>query len=232
MLTTTNTVTMSPEQWEAVIRGMRNPKNSWELSDSYISYVRNDENSPHSYPAQFFLGEKDRQLMLNPSKAGSDHAKFRRMMPVMVDIKAPLYWWKEFETYRTGVAPNPTDIELNSCSTMHKLTDKEFDLSDFSWEHLNPANLALLEGTIGVLNYYRGKYLQAQDSEEQKNAWWQIIQLLHSSYEQKRTMFINYEALSHMYHARKNHKLDEWRALCRWIESLPYSEIITGEVAE
>ena len=205
MLEILKTVTPSPEQWEIVIEGMRNPMNSWANMDTVVEGEKID------------MGDADKARMFNLAKGGPVHAKYRRMLPVHVTINAPLYWWKEFETYRTGMAPNPTDIELNSCSTMHKITEKEFVLSDFSSEHLLPDAKQTLMGMEDMANLY----------------WWQIIQILPSSYNQKRTMGINYEALSAMYHWRHNHKLDEWKTLCKWMETLPNSEIITlKEVGE
>lgn len=218
MLEILKTITPSPEQWEIVIEGMRNPMNSWANIDSHIDGEKIE------------MGDADKARMFNLAKGGPVHAKYRRMLPVHVTINAPLYWWKEFETYRTGVAPNPTDIELNSCSTMHKVTEKEFVLSDFSSEHLLPDAKQTLIGTIDELNYYRSMYFdqKAKGKEDLANLyWWQIIQILPSSYNQKRTMGINYEALSAMYYWRHNHKLDEWKTLCKWMETLPNSEIIT-----
>lgn len=236
MLTISKTVTPSPAQWEIVLEGMRNPHDSWDNMDSYITHFENPE-TLETADYQFYMGKNDRSRAMNLSNGGSVHAKYRRQLPVHAHITAPLYFWKEFETYRTGVAPNPTDIELDSCSTMHRVTAKEFTMSDFSHEHLFTAEDILngivekgypigendLIRTIGSLNYYRKKFLETEDM----NWWWQIIQTLPSSYNQKRTLFINYEALSSMYFWRHNHKLDEWRQLCRWIENLPYSELIT-----
>ena len=209
--------------WEAAIRGMRNPLNSWHLSDT--KYYNT------SAPA---IGENDLKLMKNLSKAGSDHAKFRRMICVTVDITAPLYWWKEFDTYKVGTV-------ANSCSTMHKIHDKEFTLEDFSHEHLTEFTevdaggdtyihdtLRWLKTTINQLNWARQNYLETQD----KRYWWQMIQLLPTSYNQKRTVLLNYEVLANIYKSRKNHKLDEWHVFCDWIKTLPYSEIITGEENE
>ena len=242
--------------WEAAIRGMRNPLNSWEQSDSLfgknleIPYSQNnpiiliDENGVETY-----IGDNDLNLMKRLRNAGTDHRKFMRMIAVYVDITAPLYWWKEFDTYKVGTV-------ANSCSTMHKIADKEFTLDDFSHEHLidyclyscnevdepviNDAphigcgGLQLLNLTINVLNYYREKYLVATKTEEYtglpaKDIWWQMIQLLPSSYNQRRTVMLNYEVLANMCKSRKNHKLDEWRDFCLWIRTLPYSQLITGE---
>ena len=231
----------SPEQMEFIIEGMRNPMNSWEKSDSGILGDPFSEGRKES----FSLGGADYSLMLRLSNAGTEHRKYMRMMPVYVRITAPLYWWKEFDTYSVGVAPNPTDIIMNSCSTMHKIAEKEFTVDDFSHEHLlnmanNDAGDALFlndktnirvdgEGllwlTIDVLNYYRGRYIKTKD----KSYWWQMIQLLPSSYNQTRNVKLNYEVLANIYRQRKNHKLDEWREFCKWIASLPYSELIVDQ---
>ena len=200
--------------WEASIRGLRNPKNSWEKSDSSFSY---DEYSGEY--ASDFIGENDLKLMKNLCKAGSDHRKFLRMITVYADILAPLYWWKEFDTYKVGTV-------ANSCSTMHKIHEKEFTLSDFSHEHLYAPIQDLLP-IITTLNLYRETYLVSKDN----NDWWQMIQLLPSSYNQRRTVQLNYEVLLNMYHARKDHKLDCWKEFCKWmIETLPYfKEICLGD---
>lgn len=227
--------------WEHAIRGMRNPMNSWDKSDS--EFNRDPDNGcSGTCPCedmgincdQCFVGPNDHELMIKLAKAGPVHGKFRRMITVYVDITAPLYWWKEFDTYKVGTV-------ANSCSTMHKIHAKEFELDDFSHEHLidevyfgveNPTNAgdtfhskAILELIVDMLNHCRGLYLLSKD----KKYWWQMIQLLPSSYNQKRTVQLNYEVLANIYEYRKNHKLDEWREFCKWIESLPYSEIITGE---
>jgi hypothetical protein len=194
--------------WEAAIRGMRNPLNSWKLSDS----VQGQDG--------FVIGKNDYGLMERLVSAGSDHGKFMRFIGVTVDITAPLYWWKEFDTYKVGTV-------ANSCSTMHKIHAKEFTLEDFSHEHLY--DIDPLKRIIKHLNNERLFYLD----EKNKAHWWQMIQLLPSSYNQKRTVLLNYEVLRHMYHARKNHKLDEWRDLCAWIKTLPYHGLITmGEQDE
>lgn len=254
--------------WEAAIRGMRNPMNSWEKSDSFCSY--NDkchecsdnqkcdfyftENGGRPYRNRFsgdfhYIGPNDYNLMTRLRNAGTDHRKFMRMITVYTDITAPLYWWKEFDTYKVGTV-------ANSCSTMHKIAEKEFTLEDFSCEHLiddinecwnenieagpecRSTPLNILEDVVFALNQYRDKYLLAKTKpmkEESKRAglvkkfWWQMIQLLPSSYNQKRTVMLNYEVLANIYKSRKNHKLDEWHTLCDWIESLPYSELITGK---
>lgn len=193
--------------WEAAIRGMRNPKNSWNKSDTYY------------YP-DFKLGKNDLNLMKSLVKAGSDHGKFLRMINVTVDITAPLYWWKEFDTYKIGTV-------ANSCSTMHKIAAKVFDLDDFSHEHLWGDSENALEDVVEQLNFARIAFLETKD----KSYWWEMIQLLPSSYNQRRTVMLNYEVLRRMYHARKAHKLDEWRiTFCDWVEKLPYSkELIIGE---
>lgn len=218
MIEILKTIAPSPEQWEIVIEGMRNPMNSWANMDSVADGEKIE------------VGEADKYRMVALAKGGPVHAKYRRMLPVHVTLNAPLYWWKEFETYRTGVAPNPTDIELNSCSTMHKITEKEFDIKDFSTDHLLRESLKGLERDIDDLNYYRCMCLdhKAKGNSDLSNLyWWQMIQRLPTSYNQKRTMFANYEALSAMYHWRHDHKLDEWRELCEWMKTLPNSEIIT-----
>lgn len=222
MIKLEHVVLSSLEQMEFIIEGMRNPMNSWEKSDSEFETVGYDIDD-------FNLGENDRLLMQRLAKAGTDHRKFMRMMPVYVKITAPLYWWKEFDTYKIGTV-------ANSCSTMHKIAEKEFTIEDFSCEHLDIRTKVLLEETINVLNDYRKLYIEynADDFEikgcpSKKDIWWQMIQLLPSSYNQTRNILLNYEVLANMYHSRKNHKLDEWREFCKWIETLPYSELITGE---
>ena len=220
MIKIENVVLPSPEQWEAVIRGMRNPKNSWDKSDSYTTHIE-DAETLGTADYEFFVGENDLDLMERLAKGGSVHAKYRRMIPVYLDITAPLYWWKEFDTYKVGTV-------ANSCSTMHKIHAKEFTIEDFSHEWLIKIAYEHLEQTIKILNGYRSYYLESKDKE----IWWQMIQLLPSSYNQKRTVFLNYEVLASMYYWRKNHKLEEWRTLCSWIETLPYSHLITGEIAK
>ena len=195
--------------WEPAIRGMRNPLNSWAKSDSKFTGVEGF--------TFYDIGDNDLDLMKRLRNAGTDHRKFMRMLTVYVDITAPLYWWKEFDTYKVGTV-------ANSCSTMHKIHAKEFTLDDFSHEHLLLKEAKdLLRGTVGFLNYCRDKFLDTRDKEW----WWQMIQLLPSSYNQKRTVMLNYEVLANMYKSRKNHKLDEWHELCRWIERLPYQALIT-----
>ena len=215
MIKLENIVLPSPQQWMAVVRGMRNPMNSWDKSDSYITKVVETETANSAYH-EFFMGEEDHKLAMKLAKAGKDHRKFMRMIPVFVDIVAPLYWWKEFDTYKVGTV-------ANSCSTMHTIHKKEFTREDFSWENLDAESRDCLDDTIRLLNRRRDDYNFTKD----KRYWDDIIQLLPSSYEQRRTVTLNYEVLSNMYHARKNHKLQEWRELCKWIESLPYSELIT-----
>lgn len=241
--------------WEHAIRGMRNPKNSWEKIDSYPAVDcgkcgRIDREGCCTKEGRdctgfecFEVGPNDLKLMATLRNAGTDHRKFMRMIAVYLDITAPLYWWKEFDTYKVGTV-------ANSCSTMHKITAKEFMLDDFSHEHLNCKDhhrdwiesavvdedenswhkvfatpLDILKFTIEVLNSYRIAYLESNDKDD----WWQLIQLLPSSYNQKRTVMLNYEVLANIYKSRRHHKLDEWHTLCDWIESLPYSELITGE---
>lgn len=224
--------------WEHAIRGMRNPKNSWAKSDSVFT-PHELEDWPHDTVKTFDdLGPNDYRLMSQLADGGPVHAKYRRMIAVYVDITAPLYWWKEFDTYKVGTV-------ANSCSTMHKIAAKEFTLEDFSCEHLmewedyeseakmlKPDRLCnfkfYLMDTISALNNARDLYLQTDD----KKYWWQMIQLLPTSYNQKRTIMLNYEVLSNIYKWRRNHKLDEWHTFCDWIEELPYSELITGRKDE
>lgn len=189
--------------WEHAIRGMRNPKNSWDRMDSV------EDN----------LGANDLNLMTTLSNAGNDHGKYLRMIAVYCDINAPLYWWKEYDTYKVGTV-------ANSCSTMHKIHAKEFTLDDFSHEHLiKGSSLIILDGVINLLNQYRNEFITTNNKEY----WWQMIQLLPSSYNQKRTVMLNYAVLKNMYHSRKFHKLDEWHTFCEWVETLPNSELITKE---
>lgn len=238
MIKIENVVLPSPEQWKTIIMGARNPMNSWNKSDSIKCDVAADcYRVCKDNMAGICIGPNDRGLMMRLAKAGTDHRKFMRMITVYVDMTAPLYWWKEFDTYKVGVAPHPSDIEVNSCSTMHKVHAKEFTLEDFSHEHLAPRSLVHLKLDIKELNIWRDIYLNGYPAEngnpeikpKDKNSWWQMIQLLPSSYNQKRTVMMNYEVLANIYHSRKNHKLDEWRYFCDWIKTLPYSEIITGE---
>ncbi|MDE6568193.1 MAG: hypothetical protein K2K70_10740 [Lachnospiraceae bacterium] len=220
--------------WEHVIRGMRNPKNSWDKSDSSFcvysdytpdcadcSYVNICCCNDKDMYTKYIIGSNDHELMMRLAKGGSVHAKYRRMIAVYMDITAPLYWWKEFDTYKIGTV-------ANSCSTMHKITAKEFTLEDFSHEKLCSESLDGMIYIINLLNAYRNAYINwdKNDVQPKKDYWWQLIQLLPSSYNQKRTVMLNYEVLAGLYPMRKEHKLDEWRKFCQWIEQLPYSEII------
>ena len=235
-------VTASPEQWKIIIEGMRNPMNSWDRMDSKTCMDYGECGWWSCFGSCYDLGENDHALMMNLAKNGPIHAKYRRMIPVWVTLTAPLYWWKEFDTYKVGTV-------ANSCSTMHKIQAKEFTLEDFSCEHLiqdwdDPKRKIgraipdtpmdrLLE-TIISLNLCREKYLVAVKTEQEtdlsaKDIWWQMIQLLPSSYNQKRTVMLNYEVLANIYESRKNHKLDEWHVFCDWISELPYAELIIGE---
>ena len=253
MLKIENTEVMG---WEHAIRGMRNPKNSWEKSDSGVCATHGPahcadcvytdchaDDDDVEIGTKYILGGDDLTLMTTLRNAGTDHRKFMRMITVYLDITAPLYWWKEFDTYKVGTV-------ANSCSTMHKIAAKEFTLEDFSHEHLNcepyhrnwiesatvdeditsphkvwMTPLDILRCTIEMLNAYRESYLETKDKQD----WWQMIQLLPSSYNQRRTVMLNYEVLANMYKSRRNHKLDEWHTFCDWIEGLPYSELITGK---
>lgn len=245
--------------WEAAIRGMRNPMNSWDKSDSGVCATHGPDSCSRciyseadcsgdevDVASRWIVGSDDLDLMLRLAKAGSVEAKYRRMITVYADLTAPLYWWKEYDTYKVGTV-------ANSCSTMHKIHEKEFTLEDFSHEHLDGhvyyederekvyasymSPFWILQATIESLNEWReifnngGTHLwkgeECKFKPHDKDAWWQMIQLLPSSYNQRRTVELNYEVLANIYHNRKNHKLDEWRELCSWIETLPYSEIIT-----
>lgn len=208
--------------WEAAIRGMRNPMNSWDKSDSYIDsedYIRTEyENKRYNITIQnlrYCIGDDDLNLMKKLATAGTDHSKYRRMITVYADITAPLYWWKEYDTYKVGTV-------ANSCSTMHKIHEKEFTKEDFSFENVL-LDVSTCDYILGRLNYARDRFLETKD----KRYWYSMIQLLPSSYNQRRTVMLNYEVLANQYKSRKNHKLDEWRDYCKWIEGLPYSEIIT-----
>ena len=228
--------------WEAVIRGMRNPMNSWKMSDSY-RYAGSGPSFEEAglidpltgYHVGFEIGDNDYALMKKLRNAGTDHRKFMRMITVYVDVIAPLYWWKEFDTYKVGTV-------ANSCSTMHKIAAKEFTMEDFSCEHLYAeddidgmyysttaeeefTSTDVLKVVIEALNNYREMYLSTKD----KKYWWQMIQLLPSSYNQRRTVMLNYEVLANIYKSRRNHKLNEWHVFCDWIEGLPYGQLITGE---
>ena len=198
--------------WDAAIRGMRNPMNSWDRSDS-----KHWRETIVGHEVEYrVVGRNDLTLMKKLVKAGSDHCKFMRMINVTMDVTAPLYWWSEYDTYKVGTV-------ANSCSKMHKIADKEFALDDFSHEHLMQGGLECIKNLCKDLNMCREQYLAKHDKEW----WWQMIQLLPSSYNQKRTIQLNYAVLRNMYHARRNHKLDEWRDFCSWVESLPYAELIT-----
>lgn len=218
MLKIENTEVMG---WEAAIRGMRNPMNSWDKSDSGFEFVEDPSPINPNDELMFVVGENDLDLMKRLRNAGTDHRKFMRMIVVYADVTAPLYWWKEFDTYKVGSV-------ANSCSTMHKIADKEFTLDDFSHEHLENSWLAHLKETIKLLNDARDAYNWC-NTDAKKEWWWQLIQSLPSSYNQKRTVMLNYEVLANMYKSRRNHKLDEWHTFCDWIETLPYAELITGE---
>lgn len=209
--------------WEAAIRGMRNPLNSWDKSDSGVKEI-------YGLGLAFVVGPNDLALMQKLAAAGTDHSKYLRMITVTADITAPLYWWKEFDTYKVGTV-------ANSCSTMHSIADKEFSLDDFSHEHLklwksenggdiHSGMINGLQRTVKDLNYCRERYLETKD----KNWWWQMIQLLPSSYNQLRTVQLNYQVAHAMHEARKNHKLDEWHVFCDWVERLPYYREIFGGV--
>nr|DAH43887.1 MAG TPA: hypothetical protein [Caudoviricetes sp.] len=244
MIKLEHTVSANAEQMTFIIEGMRNPMNSWSKSDSDW-YAVSDEEDKHDIiehdnenDLDYLLGHNDYELMRKLSSSGADHRKFMRMIPVYVRITAPLYWWKEFDTYKVGTVSN-------SCSTMHKITSKEFSEHDFSDDHLgvrydgseenftiknndeimcNADCTDILRLLISILNFYRKKYIETKD----KAYWWKIIQLLPSSYNQTRNVMMNYEVLANIYKSRKNHKLDEWVAFCKWIEGLPYNELITG----
>lgn len=219
--------------WEAAIRGMRNPKNSWDKCDSctqgfvWCNEFCGEPKDGCDKESGLFLGPNDYKLMTVLANGGPVHAKYRRMIAVYVDITAPLYWWKEFDTYKVGTV-------ANSCSTMHKIAAKPFEWNDFSNEHLTGCLFngvcpqANLKSTIDTLNAAREKFLETND----KDYWWQMIQLLPSSYNQRRTVMLNYEVLANIYPMRKNHKLDEWHTFCDWIRTLPYSELITFEKEE
>ena len=225
--------------WEHAIRGARNPMNSWEKSDSNMCgyTLQNAEIAPGVTSLEWRqckpyidIGENDHDLLMRLCNAGTDHSKFMRMITVYLDITAPLYWWKEFDTYKVGTV-------ANSCSTMHKIHAKEFTWQDFSTEHLischecalgDIAPTLIMDFTIKALNFYRKKYLDTKD----KKYWWQMIQLLPSSYNQRRTIMLNYGVLANIYKSRNNHKLDEWHTFCDWIKELPYSEFIVGEKNE
>lgn len=255
MIKLEHVVLASPEQMEFIIEGMRNPMNSWEKSDTCVRVCRTGFHEDRPCDPECCnpncsgpyinkeIGSNDLDLMQRLSNAGTDHRKFMRMMPVYVRITAPLYWWKEFDTYKVGTV-------ANSCSTMHKIQEKEFTLEDFSYDHLADWDeydhaKYVVDETIDALNYWRNKWIELDRkikgkefsgdesvfsmTQKQKEIWWQMIQLLPSSYNQTRNVMMNYEVLANIYKSRKNHKLDEWRELCKWIETLPYSELITNK---
>lgn len=236
MINIDHIISASSNQMRFIIEGMRNPMNSWNMSDSgtcaqeiectsegrtclmYDAETSDCKmNSHNSFDGCFMVGERDFNLMKTLAIAGKDHRKFMRMIPVYLRITAPLYWWKEFDTYKVGTV-------ANSCSTMHKIHAKEFTLEDFSCEHLDDVSKELLEDIINHLNDMRVWYNETHN----KGHWWQMIQLLPSSYNQTRNVMVNYEVLANMYDARKKHKLDEWKDFCKWVETLPYAELITG----
>lgn len=244
MIKLEHVVLASPEQMKIIIEGMRNPMNSWEKADSGNGCDSGFCSGPCAFSPQWcgntprhVLGENDHSLMQRLSNAGTDHRKFMRMLPVYVRITAPLYWWKEFDTYKVGTV-------ANSCSTMHKIASKEFTLDDFSCEHIHiRQSTDVLKETIDALNVFRDVYLnggilsyengnQRCYGKNDKEIWWQMIQLLPSSYNQTRNVMMNYEVLANIYKSRKDHKLDEWRNFCKWIEEFPYSELITGGTNE
>ena len=247
MIKLENIILPSADQWKAIIFGARNPLNSWDRSDSFCVPAPDNCNGCHDYnkcsyifeqdgkPYRSSIGPNDLDLMKRLAKAGTDHRKFMRMITVYTDITAPLYWWKEFDTYKVGTV-------ANSCSTMHKIADKEFTLEDFSCEHLYAeddidgmyysttaeeefTSTDVLKVVIEALNNYREMQLETKDKKD----WWQMIQLLPSSYNQRRTVMLNYEVLANIYKSRSNHKLNEWHVFCDWIDGLPYSQLITGE---
>jgi hypothetical protein len=226
--------------WNGAIRGMRAPMNSWAKSDSFWTYIEDAETQERA-KFEFFLGDDDKRLASNLANAGTDHGKVLRYIDVTLELNAPLYFWKEFKTYRAGrkflddeeeflIDPEllEQDIEMNSCSTMHKIHAKAFEPNDFSHEHMRSMSYSCLEKIISVLNHYRNLFIESKD----KTYWWQMIQLLPTSYNQLRIVKLNYAVLRNMYHARRHHKLDEWHTFCDWIESLPYSELITGNKVE
>lgn len=240
MIKLEHAVLPSPEQMQFVIEGMRNPMNSWDKSDSFRCIYNDGRCSVcediHTGRCnnEFVMGDNDLSLMLKLAKSGTDHRKYMRMMPVYVRITAPLYWWKEFDTYKVGTV-------ANSCSTMHKIAEKEFVIDDFSNEHLDLDNYDLLKQTISRLNHYREIYINGGMVEypdcgrqifepKNKRIWWQMIQLLPSSYNQTRNVMLNYEILANIYASRQGHKLDEWREFCKWIETIPMHELIMEAV--
>ena len=223
MIEIKNVITPSPEQWKALILGARNAMNSWERSDS--GWEPQFDTAQGPVAGEFVIGPNDHDLMMRLRNAGTDHRKFMRMITVYLDVTAPLYWWKEFSTYKVGTV-------ANSCSTMHKIAAKRFEREDFSIEHLENCDeqhwMVCMDNIMSALNVAREKYLETKD----KKYWWQMIQLLPTSYNQKRTVMLNYEVLANIYKSRKDHKLDEWHIFCDWIKSLPYSELIIGQSIE
>lgn len=240
MIKLEHAVLPSPEQIEFAIEGLRNSFNSWFKSDSHWGCLHLGEErdcdtcdsiqpDKCTWSPQFIVGKEDIALMQRLSSYGSDHRKFMRMLPVCIRITAPLYWWKEFDTYKVGTV-------ANSCSTMHRIAEKEFTWDDFSHDHLDVRTRRILEETIKALNDYRKMYVNYNPDDfeingcpSKKDIWWQMIQLLPSSYNQIRNVMLNYEVLANIYKSRQNHKLDEWRDFCDWIETLPYSDLITGK---
>lgn len=232
MIKIENVVLASPEQMEFIIQGMRNPMNSWEKSDSSCGKATRPTNVQWS--DDYFIGTNDANLMLRLSDAGTEHRKYMRMIPVYMRITAPLYWWKEFDTYKVGTV-------ANSCSTMHKISEKEFTLEDFSTEHICiRQSMDVLKETIDTLNVFRDVYLNGGIlrykngnmkcfGKKDKEIWWQMIQLLPSSYNQTRNVMLNYEVLANIYEQRKDHIQDEWIMFCNYIAGLPYNELITGK---
>lgn len=246
MIKIDNLVLPNPDQWDLIIRGMRNPMNSWDKLDSgfvYVNsknfdklpdknrYILSESDVENGIDKYYFFGYNDYKLMKRLCSAGTDHRKFLRMITIYVDITAPLYWWKEFDTYKVGTV-------ANSCSTMHKIHEKQFTINDFSCEHLLETSVQCLKETIYQLNKCRDLYLGYDGFKyeigeyDKKTYWWQMIQLLPASYNQKRTVLLNYEVLANIYKSRNNHKLDEWRDFCKWIETLPLSELITENSKE
>lgn len=240
MIKLEHAVLPSPEQIEFAIEGLRNSFNSCFKSDSHWGCLHLGEErdcdtcdsiqpDKCTWSPQFIVGKEDIALMQRLSSYGSDHRKFMRMLPVCIRITAPLYWWKEFDTYKVGTV-------ANSCSTMHRIAEKEFTWDDFSHDHLDVRTRRILEETIKALNDYRKMYVNYNPDDfeingcpSKKDIWWQMIQLLPSSYNQTRNVMLNYEVLANIYKSRQNHKLDEWRDFCDWIETLPYSDLITGK---
>lgn len=221
-----NVVLPSPAQWNSIIMGLRNPKNSWDRSDSYTTYITNPE-TENTAEFEFFLGEKDETLMKNLAAGGPVHAKYRRMIPVYLDITRPLFWWKEFDTYKIGVT-------RNSCSTMHKIHSIEFTADNFTHEGIDACNdifpglRSRFDMYIETIEILRTQYNRTKD----KRYWRALIEMLPDGYNMRATIMLNYEVLVNIYNSRRGHKLTEWHDFCKWIESLPYAELITGEVKE